>query len=79
MKVRNLFPGDDFTECGLSASDSDLHVLGPQGDLKRRPSSLPLSSTVESFYIMHCRQNYLVFLCLDGNFEVLLTLTRKSS
>jgi len=28
---------------------------------------------------MHRRQNYVVFLYLDGNFEVLVTLTRHSS
>jgi len=75
LNVRKLFPGDNFTECGLSESDSDLHVVCPQGDLKGRPSSLSLSNTVESFYIMHRRQNNVVFLYLDGNFEILVTLT----
>jgi len=32
----------------------------------------------ESFYIMHRRQKYVVFLYLDGNFEVLVTLIRHS-
>jgi hypothetical protein len=82
LNVRKLLPCDDFTECGLSETDSDLHVLRPQGDMKRSLQNINEVSVAlkhGGILVNNATESDLHCVSVHCNFEVLVTLTWEST